>query len=86
VIHAFGILHPVESSLKLRGNVQLTFLQAYVCRNRGQSRKVLAQRRLSCWNYRSWHLEQAAPTMRLAVVKCPALKRMGKQGKFNLPA
>jgi hypothetical protein len=30
VIHAFGILCPVESSLKLRSNVQLTFLQAYV--------------------------------------------------------
>jgi hypothetical protein len=86
VIHAFGILYPVESSLKLRSNVQLTFLQAYVRRNREQSRKVLAQGRPSCWNYRSWHLEQAAPTMRLTVVKCRALKRMGEQGKFNLPA
>jgi len=37
-------------------------------------------------NYRSWHLEQATTTMRLMVVKCPALKRMGEQGKFNLPA
>ena len=86
MILAFGILCPVESSLKLRSNVQLTFLQAYVRRNREQSRKVLAQRRPSSWNYRSWHLEQATPTMRLTVVRFPALKRMGEQNKFNLPA
>jgi hypothetical protein len=48
VIHACGILNLVESSLTLRSDVQLTFLQAYFRRNREQSRKVLAQRRPSC--------------------------------------
>jgi len=33
-----------------------------------------------------WDLQAATPTMRLTVVKCPALKRMGEQGKFNLRA
>jgi hypothetical protein len=33
-----------------------------------------------------WDLQAATPTMRLTLVKCPALKRMGEQGKFNLPA
>ncbi len=48
MIHAYGILYLVESSLKLRSDVQLTFLQAYLRRNRELSGKVLAQRRPSC--------------------------------------
>ena len=71
MIHAYGILNLVESSL----NYDFSAFQAS-----HRAATVMLE------NYRSWHLEQATPTMRLTVVKCPALKRMGEQGKFNLPA
>ena len=68
VIHAYGILNLVESSLKLRSDVQLTFLQAYVLRNRKRSRKALVQRRPSCWRIIKAGILSKPP--RLAVNSC----------------
>ena len=45
------------------------------------------KRRPSCWRIiKAGILSKPPRRSRLTVVKCPALKRMGEQGKFNLPA
>ena len=59
MIHACGILYLVESSLKLRSDVQLTFLQAYVLEPKAITKSARSAATVMLENYRGWHLEQA---------------------------